>query len=1478
MPPNPPRKAEGAEAGANSQPSVWSTTAPATPPPPPNYVQTNKVVTSKYNIVTFLPIFLFEMFSRVAYLYFLIQAGLCWWSVVSPYSGIGSTLALLFVLLVAGIKAVWEDMKRHQEDQRMNTSITHRLNPDGSVQDIPWTDVRVGDAIVVRDDENFPADLLCLYSALADNVCFIRTTNLDGETNLKIRKPLDVKGLELNTKEDITGLDLTLKAEPPNKNLHKFKGSAEIRSKLFAEMLTTSPSTSSSLGGGMAGAMRGQVPKVLSTLNEDGEVSSAAAPNGATSGTSPSGTTGPTSIVVDRGDAVRIPSVDVAVTMNEMLLRGCTLKNSNEIVGLVVYTGKETRIQMNSTKTPLKIGSFDRFLNLQITLVIAMQLAMCIFLAVANYIWVQNSGVNHPYLALNVYVEGIYSNGFVQILINFLTFWILLSYLVPISLFVTLEIVKFWQGFIFMNLDKDMKDPVTGEYARCRNSNLNEDLGKVEYVFSDKTGTLTSNEMQLRQVSIKGQILGSSGFRLEDHPTLQGLAALRRFDGRLSRAARAVQQSTAWNALVVGGGSDRRVMAYHHSNPSHGTAETLGLPYRQVNLDDFDAAQAVEEEQQKQQQQQQEGLGRLSTVASGSTMMINNDGGSSGEVASGGFDTLSLSPTPSLSLSPSPTAPSPLTQIESPRATARSAVALGHHMVDFFTNICLCHSLILEEDPSGGQPRYQGPSPDEVALVEAARQMGFEFKNRAQTNVTLSMLGREVTYEILNVMEYSSERGCMSVIARSPDGTVRLYCKGADTKVMKKIRGNTDAELVSRTDSDLHTFAKSGLRTLVLASKVIPEETYNDWDVRYQEASRMFEGRDAAMDELGNEIENDLELIGVTAIEDKLQDGVPEAIKTLLDANIRVWMITGDKQETAVNIAVSCDLVQNPDDVMMVNVDEKSEDASQHAEQLLADAMATLCRRYSSLTGQDVKNIEGVPDTWREGELAVDGPTLNFIMASPIMSRQLAQLAARCSGVVVSRSSPSQKAAIVRNMAEYEMDKAAGSARGLLRWYRRYRQRLRGKMLSIGDGANDVAMLQTADVGVGIMGKEGRQAVNNSDYAFSQFRFLVPLLLVHGTLSYYRLSRLIKYSFYKNICFAFIMFYFQFYNGYSGQALVDSITAAVFNVVFTSLPILLFAVLDRPVGEFHAFIRYPQLYDKRNSHSLSTISFWKSGVLQGILHGAVCFFIPYYIITTSGNHNITDVYSIGRVTFMALLGCVTLEVALVARYWTWVFFWITLLSYLLMYPYMLVFPWLELAFNYYDPANFGVSSEVMSNATTWFGILVCYIITFGSRYAERTYQWVFRPHDTMILREKEAVLEAAGGNLMSEVSGPSRRRLVALGTLESNKKKKKKKNEGAAGQSGGVGVGGGGTSGNGQQRVSNKAVGPYAVVEMSASKVGRQQTSSDSASLPSVASARGAGAGAGGAVQEGVGDSVKVWDYALKGNGVPAENRLPPPV
>ena len=306
------------------------------------------------------------------------------------------------------------------------------------------------------------------------------------------------------------------------------------------------------------------------------------------------------------------------IQMSQMLLRGCMLKNSHYVYGLVIYTGSETRIQMNSAAPPLKIGGFDHFLNIQVAILICGQLVLCLICAILNYSWRETEacfsvccGVFSPpgavvsfrlpaisklrcthlslgsnfeftrlrvrrtaqcwsqvcirqrqvrlhmtplleqqrtqhltvasgsvqgkqryYLAFDFYVEGNNENGFVYTLLVFITFWILYSYLVPISLFVTLEIVKFWQGFVFINADPEMRD-AGAEGAKCRNSNLNEDLGKIDYIFSDKTGTLTSNEMRLRLVAIKGQPLGDLNRNLESQPHLRGMAALKFFSGTM---------------------------------------------------------------------------------------------------------------------------------------------------------------------------------------------------------------------------------------------------------------------------------------------------------------------------------------------------------------------------------------------------------------------------------------------------------------------------------------------------------------------------------------------------------------------------------------------------------------------------------------------------------------------------------------------------------------------------------------------------------------------------------------------------------------------------------------------------------------------------------------------------------------------------------------------------------------------------------
>eukprot|EP00884_Botryococcus_braunii_P012316 jgi/Botrbrau1/21085/Bobra.0144s0083.1 len=380
----------------------------------------NAIHTAKYNVITFLPLFLFTMFSRVAYLYFLAPGVVAWWRAVSPFSPYGPTIALVFVLGVAAIKAIVEDRKRHVEDRKINNSIAHVIQPDGSVEDVKWKKVKVGDLLQVRDDEDIAADLVCIGCSHPDNVCFIKTTNLDGESNLKIRRPVDIREDIPHNEAAAARLQGLLRCERPNPNLHYFVGKFTYRP----------------LSGGI-------------------------------------GTT-----------------VTVPVTMNEVLLRGCTLKNSGSAIGLVVYTGQETRIQMNAAAPPRKLGSFDQFLNIQITIVILLQFVLVLASALGSLGWRNTWGQDRYHLALTSYVQGNPQNNFVYVIILFFTFWILFSYLVPISLFVTLEIVKFILCTIYIMFDPYMRGPGhAGALPGPATAILWEDLGQVEYVFSDKTGT-----------------------------------------------------------------------------------------------------------------------------------------------------------------------------------------------------------------------------------------------------------------------------------------------------------------------------------------------------------------------------------------------------------------------------------------------------------------------------------------------------------------------------------------------------------------------------------------------------------------------------------------------------------------------------------------------------------------------------------------------------------------------------------------------------------------------------------------------------------------------------------------------------------------------------------------------------------------------------------------------------------------------------
>ena len=633
---------------------------------------------------------------------------------------------------------------------------------------------------------------------------------------------------------------------------------------------------------------------------------------------------------------------ELPLTPEQLLLRGATLRNTPWIQGIVVFTGHETKLMRNATATPIKRTDVERMLNRQILMLVIILLILSIISTVGDIIIQSTSRSKLGYLLLPSF------NGASQFFLDIFTYWVLYSNLVPISLFVTLELVKYYQALLINN-DLDIYYPDTDTPAICRTSSLVEELGQIEYIFSDKTGTLTCNMMEFKQCSIGG-----------------------------------IQ-------YAIDVPEDRR---------ANGPDDLTGV---------HDFKQLKEN-------------------------MHNHE----------------------------------------------SSLTIHH----FMALLATCHTVIPERKDEKSEIKYQAASPDEGALVEGAVLMGHKFVARKPRSVIIQIEGQEVEYELLAVCEFNSTRKRMSTIFRCPDGKIRIYCKGADTVILERLAKNN--QIADVTLQHLEDYATEGLRTLCLAMREVPDAEFHKWQQIYEKASTTVGGnRSEELDKAAEVIEHDLTLLGATAIEDRLQDGVPDTIHTLQAAGIKVWVLTGDRQETAINIGMSCKLISEDMTLLIVNEDNPS--ATRDNIQKKLDAV------NSQQSGGGERDVLA---------LVIDGKSLTFALEKE-MEKLFLDLAVKCKAVICCRVSPLQKALVVKLVKRH----------------------VKALTLAIGDGANDVSMIQAAHVGVGISGVEGLQAARSADVAIGQFRYLRKLLLVHGIWSYQRVSKVILYSFYKNIA----MFMTQFW-------------------------------------------------------------------------------------------------------------------------------------------------------------------------------------------------------------------------------------------------------------------------------------------------------------------------------------------------------------
>lgn len=535
--------------------------------------------------------------------------------------------------------------------------------------------------------------------------------------------------------------------------------------------------------------------------------------------------------------------------------------------------------------------------------------------------------------------------------------------------------------------------------------------------------------------------------------------------------------------------------------------------------------------------------------------------------------------------------------------------------------------------------RYEAESPDEAALVYAARAYKCSLVGRLPDQVTVELphLGK-LSFELLHTLGFDSTRKRMSVVVKHPlTEQITVYTKGADSVIMDLIRppdtgnskGKRQKKTIYRTQNYLNQYAADGLRTLCIAKKVLSKEEYACWLQRHLQAETAIQGREELLFESALRLETNLHLLGATGIEDRLQDGVPETIASLRKAGLQIWVLTGDKQETAVNIAYACKLLDPEEELLTLNADSQEACALLLDESLHYIQAKFLCSSSDQAAKTYLTNM-AAPDLYpslpvhRLG-LVIDGRTLAYALDRSLEDRFLA-VARSCRSVLCCRSTPLQKSMVVKLV----------------------RNKLKVMTLAIGDGANDVSMIQVADVGVGISGQEGMQAVMASDFALPRFSYLQKLLLVHGHWCYSRLANMILYFFYKNAMFVALIFWYQFYCGFSGSAMIDQWYLIFFNLMFSAFPQLITGTLDKDVSA-ETLQQLPQLYrNGQNSEEYKPYMFWMN-MIDAFYQSLVCFFIPYFAYADSD----VDLFTWGTPITTIALFTILLHLGIETKTWTW---------------------------------------------------------------------------------------------------------------------------------------------------------------------------------------------------------------------------------